>query len=318
MSQLTNLSVLGSGVLGGQIAWHSASKGKNVVVLDNSAEAIARCKTTHQHYAQIYQQELGLDDQQIELTQSRLSYTTDLAAAVAEADLVVEAVPEVPEVKLSVYHSLAPLLPAHTLLASNSSTFLPQDFADATGRPEKFCAMHFANLIWRMNIVEIMAHPHTAPETLVQATEFGIEIGMRPIPVQKQQNGYVINTWFVALLNAAQSLVTNGVSTAEDVDRSYLICNKGASMGPMALMDVVGMETAFNVLQYWGTVNQDEQMLANANFIQNQFLDKGLYGLQTGEGYYKYPEPSYQQADFLAVPDISEAPALAARAVLSE
>jgi 3-hydroxybutyryl-CoA dehydrogenase len=165
-----------------------------------------------------------------------------------------------------------------------------------------------------MNIAEVMAHSATADDTLTQVTEFAIEIGMLPIPVRKEHNGYVINTWFVALLNAAQTLVTNGVSTPEDVDRSFLKCNPGASMGPMALIDVVGMQTALNVLLYWGTRNGDQQMLRNAAYIKERFVDRGLFGLPTGQGYYRYPNPAFQEQGFLAIPDLSRVPDLVALA----
>ena len=86
---------------------------------------------------------------------------------------------------------MAPFLQPHTVLATNSSTLLPRDFAEATGRPQKYCALHFANLIWALNLVEVMAHPGTSEETLSAATHFAIEIGQVPIAVQKEQNGYL-------------------------------------------------------------------------------------------------------------------------------
>nr|WP_237726923.1 3-hydroxyacyl-CoA dehydrogenase NAD-binding domain-containing protein [Rhodococcus jostii] len=255
-------------------------------------------------------------DEDIAKTRKRLTYSTDISEAVQHADLVIEAVSERPDVKTSVYETMAPHLPEHTMIATNSSTLLPQDFAAATGRPEKYCALHFANLIWKLNAVEIMAHPETARDTLIAATEFGIEIGMVPVPIQKQQNGYAINTWLVPLLNAAQTLVTNDVATAEDVDRTYMIVNRGCSMGPLGLMDVIGMTTVFNVLDHWGHVNNDEQMLRNAHYIEKNFLDQGLLGLQTAHGYYNYPDPAYGADDFLSPPDISAASDIAERALL--
>ena len=314
MSRIDHLTTLGSGVLGGQIAWHSAFRGKAVVAYDVTDEALARCRAAHEVYAGIYRSALGATDADIAQTRARLSYTSDLAAAVSKADLVIESVPEVPEIKTRAYEAMAPLLPQHTLLATNSSTLLASDFAAATGRPAKFCALHFANLIWALNIAEIMAQPATDDDTLTQVAEFAIEIGMVPIAVRKEQNGYVLNTWFVALLNAAQTLVTNGVSTPEDVDRSFLICNPGASRGPMAMIDMVGMQTALNVLSYWGTRNEDEQMLRNAEYIKARFVDHGKLGLPTGEGYYRYPNPAYERPDFLAVPDKSTVPAIVALA----
>jgi 3-hydroxyacyl-CoA dehydrogenase len=312
MSGINHVTTLGSGVLGGQIAWHSAFRGKTVVACDVSEETVSRCRAAHDQYAAIYRTDLGATEAAIARTRARLSYTTDLASAVSRADLVIESVPEIPEVKTAAYRKMAPLLREQTLIATNSSTLLPSDFAAATGRPEKFCALHFANLIWLMNVAEIMAHPATSDDTLTQVAGFAIEIGMLPIPVRREQNGYVINTWFVALLNAAQTLVTNGVATPEDVDRSFLKCNPGCSTGPMAMMDVVGMQTALNVLQYWGTRNNDQQMIRNADYIKARFVDRGLLGLPTGQGYYSYPNPAFRDVDFLAVPDMSRVPELVA------
>lgn len=309
--QLDRLTVLGGGVLGSQIAWHSAYSGKTVTVYDAFEEGLETCRTAHGRYAAIYQQDLGASVQQVEGTRQRISYSLDLADSVAEADVVIEAVPEVPEIKMDLYRKLAGLLPERTILATNSSTLLASQFAQATGRPDKYCALHFANLIWRMNLAEVMAHPGTSEETLVAITEFAIEIGMVPIPIQKEQNGYVINTLLVPLLNAAQTLVTNGVSDPETIDRTYMIMNRGCERGPFGIIDIVGMKTAFDVLHYWGNENGDAQMRDNAQYIKENFLDKGLLGLQSGQGYYSYPDPSYQSPEFLDVPDMSKAAALA-------
>jgi 3-hydroxyacyl-CoA dehydrogenase len=201
---------------------------------------------------------------------------------------------------------MAELLPAHTLVATNTSTFLPSDFAAATGRPDKFCALHFANMIWALNYAEIMAHSGTSRETLSAVTEFAIEIGMIPIPVRKEQNGYVVNTWFVPLLNAAQTLVTNEIAAPEDIDRTFMI--GGAPMGPMGMFDMVGMTTAYNVMSYWGQLSGDAQTLDNADYIRKNFINHGWLGRQTGKGYYDYPDPAFARPDFLDVPDIAVVP----------
>ena len=100
--KLNNLTVLGAGVLGGQIAWHSAFKGKNVVVYDLFDDSLQRCRVAHQQYAAIYQAELGATDAMIGETRGRLTYCSDLAEAVGQADLVIEAVPEVMAIKHAV------------------------------------------------------------------------------------------------------------------------------------------------------------------------------------------------------------------------
>lgn len=314
MSKLQYITVLGCGVLGSQIAWHTAFKGKHVVVYNASEASLDKCRRVHEQYAAIYQADFGASADALQQTHARLRYISDLATAVSEADLVIESVPEVPEIKTRVYQQMAPLLPAHTLVATNSSTLLPSDFAEASGRPAKFCALHYASPVWTKNMVEIMAHAGTHQSTLDEVTEFTIETGMVPIPVLKEQNGYVANTWFVALQNAAQTLVTNGIATPEVVDRTFMINNRGCSMGPMGLMDIVGMQTVYDVCSHWGALNNDAQMLANAEYIKIHFLDKGKLGVLSGEGYYRYPNPAFAAPDFLAVPDLAQAREIAALA----
>ena len=304
-SNIERLTALGAGVLGGQIGWHSAFKGKTVVIYDPFPEALEKAKAAHATYAQIYKEQLGASDAEINATRARLSYSSDLRSALTKADLVIESVPEVPEIKTKVYREMAGLLPSHTILATNSSTLLPSDFAEATGRPEKFCALHFANLIWALNLAEVMAHPGTSIETLTRITHFAIEIGMVPIALHKEQNGYVLNSWTVPLMTATLALVVNGISSPEDVDRTYMIANRGCAMGFCGLVDVVGMKTAYDISFHWGTVNNDAQMLKNAAYLKARFLDKGLQGMLGGEGFYKYPNPAYSAPDFLAVPNPS-------------
>lgn len=126
-SKLDNVTVLGAGVLGGQIAWHSAFKGKTVTVYDPYPEALERSRKVHEQYADIYRSELGATDADIAAARERLTYSSDLAAAAAAADLVIEAVPEDPEIKTTAYEQLAPLLAPDAIIATNSSTLLPSD-----------------------------------------------------------------------------------------------------------------------------------------------------------------------------------------------
>lgn len=318
MTQINNLTVLGSGVLGGQIAFHSAFKGKNVIVCDISYEALKRCQAAHEHYAKLYPEEAGATAEQLEAAKARLTYTTDVALAYQNCDLVIEAVPEIPEIKHTAYQAMADNLPDHAIIATNSSTFLPKDFAKETGRPDRFCALHFANLVWKLNLTEIMAHKGTSEKTLEAVTTFAIEIGMVPVPVQKEQNGYILNTWLVNLVNSAQTLITRGVSTPEDIDRTYIIANEGAKVGPCGLMDIVGMKTYYDILSYWANENNDLTMYRNAQYLKENFIDKNILGLQTNQGYYSYPNPKYLEDDFIRVPDLSEVKHIVARAMLPQ
>jgi len=315
-SNIENVAMIGAGTLGGQIAWHSAYMGKQVTVYDISEEALETCQAAQAGYAAIYSSDLNAGDADIEATRARLTFTTDLAEAAQAVELVIEAVPEVPDIKIDIYKKLAAVMPEEAILATNSSTLLPSMFSAETGR-DRFAALHFANMIWALNIAEIMGAPETSEDTLTRLTAFAVEIGMVPIPISKEQNGYVCNSLLVPLLQAAQSLVTKGVADHETVDRTYMIMNRGCTMGPCGMMDMVGMGTLREIFTYWGTQLDDQDMLTNAEYIEEHFLDTGRTGLLAGKGYYEYPNPTFQQADFLNIPEKSAVPALAAKAKLS-
>jgi len=316
-SKIEKVAMVGAGTLGGQISWHSAFKGKEITVFDISDEGLQNCQKAQAGYAAIYVNDLGASEADIEAARSRLRFTTDLAEAAKTADIVIEAVPEVPEIKIDVYQKLAPLMQEHTILATNSSTLLPSLFAAETGRPDRYAALHFANLIWALNLAEIMGTPQTSEGTLNRLTAFAIEIGMVPIPISKEQNGYVCNSLLVPIFRAAQSLVTKGVADAETVDRTYMIMNRGCTMGPCGIMDVVGLPLVHGIFSYWGSELGDQEMLDNAEYLKAHYLDKGHTGIQAGQGHYQYPNPSYQQPGFIDVPDISKAKELAEKAKLS-
>jgi len=171
-------------------------------------------------------------------------------------------------------------------------------------------------MIWALNVAEIMAYPRTSEETLRAVAAFAIEIGQVPIAVQKEQNGYVLNSWLVPLLASSLSLVVNGVCTVEDLDRTFMIVNRGCAMGPMGMADVIGMKTVHDVCAHWGQVRNDAQLMKNAAYIKERFLDGGLQGMMGGEGSYEYPNPAYAAPDFLAVPTIAAVPDIVARATL--
>lgn len=311
MSGLNELTVCGGGVLGAQIAWHSAFKGKSVTVYDISQASIDKCRDAHRAYARVYEDEIAASRSSVEAAQERVSYATDLAQAVAGADIVIEAVPEVPEIKLDLYGKLADGLRDGAIIATNTSTLLPSMFAEATGRPDRYCALHFANRIWHANVAEVMPHPGTSRKTLTNVTRFAIEIGMVPIPIRKEHSGYVVNSLLIPLLHAAQSLVTNGISDPQTVDRTFMIMNRGVRQGPFGAFDLIGLGTAHDILRYWGEKNGDQQMLANAAYLKAEFLDKGYLGLQSGQGYYSYPDPSFLDPGFLDIPDVPEAEEIA-------
>lgn len=311
---IDNVTVLGAGVLGGQIAWHAAFKGKMVTVYEPYIDAIAHSQAMHKQYAEIYRDQLNATADDIKATRDCLTFVDDLTAAVRDADLVIEAVPEDPELKRSVYERMQTLLQPHTLITTNSSSLMPSSFAGATGRPDRYCALHFANLIWALNVVELMAQSETSDETLEAVAGFAIEIGMVPVPVLKERSGYILNSWLLPMLHECLTLVADGVGTHEDIDRTYLKVNPGVSMGPFGLADVIGMNSMYTVFHHLGTVTENPVMVRNADYVRSEYLDKGLLGIQSGEGFYSYPDPAFASPDFQDVPDISAAKDIAQRA----
>src|SRR5690606_14588376 len=156
-----NITVAGSGVLGSQIAYQTAFKGFDVSVYDINDEALGKAKERISKLKEYYKADLNASDADLDAAFERISYYSDLAKAVQKADLVIEAIPEVVSIKTAFYEKLGEVAPSKTIFATNSSTLLPSQFADATGRPEKFLALHFANEIWKNNTAEVMKHPGT-------------------------------------------------------------------------------------------------------------------------------------------------------------
>ena len=185
--------------------------------------------------------------------------------------------------------------PPKTIFTTNTSTLLPSQFADATGRPARFCALHFANEIWDRNVGEVMGHPGTDREIYEIVVKFAKAIGMVPIRLGEGTERLRLNSLLVPWLMAAQSLVTNGVAQAGR-RRPHLDDHDQDAVGPFGILDMVGLETAYNVASYWGEVNGDEQLKKNAAYFKKHFVDQNKLGVKTGEGYYKHPNPAYAAA----------------------
>jgi 3-hydroxybutyryl-CoA dehydrogenase len=296
IEDIKKVMIAGGGTLGSQIAWQTAFHGFEVHVYDAFAEGIEKSKNFHKVFADIFLNQRGATQEEIDATFARLSYYTDLAEAVQDVDLVSESVPENIEIKKEFYTQLAKVAPEKTIFTTNSSTTLPSYYAEATGRPEKFCALHFANGIWDANVGEVMGHPGTAPETFDLVVEFAKAIGMVPIPIRKEQPGYVLNSLLVPWLHAATELIVNEVSDPYSIDKTWMI-STGAPVGPFAILDKIGMTTAYNV-NLLSLSMGDESAQRRADFFK-KMIDEGKIGVETGEGFYKYPNPAYTDPDFL-------------------
>ncbi|MCX6500500.1 MAG: 3-hydroxyacyl-CoA dehydrogenase [Arthrobacter sp.] len=285
MLPIKTLTVLGTGVLGSQIAYQAAFHGFAVTAYDIDDDALEKARARFARLAGIYQTAnvAGASEGKAAAALENLRLTTDLAGAVAEADLVIEAVPELIELKRDVYRKLAELAPAKTIFATNSSTLLPSDLKDSTGRPDRFLALHYANNIWAQNIAEVMGTGETATEVFDAVVEFARNSGLEPIEIKKEKAGYVLNSLLVPLLNAAAGLLLQGVASPETIDKTWRIAT-GAPSGPFQIYDVVGLTTAYNIAS--SSPNAGSQ--AFAQYLKANYIDQGKLGVATGEGFYKY------------------------------
>ncbi|WP_019412931.1 3-hydroxyacyl-CoA dehydrogenase [Paenisporosarcina sp. TG20] len=292
-----NITIAGSGVLGSQIAYQTAFHGFNVSVFDINDEALQAGKNRIQNLMKRYQKDLSASEEQVNTAFNNINFFSDLSLAVSNADLVIEAIPEVVQIKLDFYHYLGRVAPEKTIFATNSSTFLPSQFAQATERPEKFLALHFANEIWKNNTAEIMKHSATDMNVFNEMIKFAKAIGMVALPLYKEQPGYILNSLLSPFLREAQYLVVNGIADPETVDKTWMIAT-GSPSGPFAILDVIGMNTPYN-LTLAAAEAGDIEAAKVAKWLKTEFIDKGKLGIATGEGFYKYPKPNFLEPDFL-------------------
>lgn len=287
MSAIKNVTVLGTGVLGSQIAFQTAFHGFTVIAYDTNAEAIAQAKARFTLLAQTYIDEhvAGAADGGSAAALAHISYSFELGDAVKDADLVIEVVPENLDIKRALYTELAKLAPPKTIFATNSSTLLPSALKDFTGRPDRFIALHYANRVWLHNTAEIMGTTATAPAVVRTIVDFATATGMVPIEIKKEHAGYLLNSLLVPLLSAAGDLLVDGIAEPDMVDKTWRI-GTGAPLGPFQIFDIVGLSTAYNI----SAMNPDPKRQAFAKLLKERYLDLGKLGTSTGEGFYSYPK----------------------------
>lgn len=316
--------VAGGGVLGSQIAYQAAYWGKDVTIWLRSESSIGRTQPKLDGLRQAYESAIKLMDtdegknpaawcsglaagiegfnaedclKKSEAAYGSIKLELDLAKAVEDADIVIESMAELEKEKIAFYQKLAPLMPEKTVLVTNSSTLLPSVFAAYTGRPEKYLSLHFANNIWKQNLVEVMAQERTDKKYFDQVFEFGKEIGMSPVPVLKEKAGYLLNSLLVPFLLCGMDLVASGVSDAESVDKAWKL-GTGSPRGPFEIIDVVGITTAYNIVQQYQKVPGLlspllKKMMLPYNYkkisaMLKKYIDAGKLGKASGEGFYKY------------------------------
>ena len=300
--EIRHVLVVGAGTMGRQIAWQCATHGLDVTLNDVDAASLEQAMRAIAGFASGAVAHGTLSTRAADQALARVRATTEPDASTV--DLVSETVYEDPTLKGRVLAHLNTVCPTHTIFTTNTSTLLPSMFAAATGRPDRFCALHFHLPVWSANVADVMAHPGTSPATLETVATFARRIGQTPIVLHQEHPGYVFNDMFNALNTAAINLVATGVVPIEDVDRAWMGVRK-MPLGPGGWLDDIGLAPVWRITEFWANVVSDRRLRQNADFLKG-FVDAGRLGRKAGRGFYDYPNPAYAARRFLSAREDSE------------
>lgn len=290
-SPIATVGIVGAGFMGAQLALHIAAHGYPVAVVDQAPDALTRLRRGHEEELdrRLAAGTLSADERAAVL--GRIRASTDLTAGVGDADLVIEAVPERLDLKRAVFGELDRLCLHRTILATNSSSIRVSHIEDATGRPDRVLNAHFYPPVWQRPMVELMRGSETSDETIGRVRRFAQSVGLTPLLVRKESTGFLFNRVWRAIKRETLHLVDEGVATVDDVDRAWMIC-MGMPVGPFGLMDAVGLDVVLDIEQVYHA-ESGEPRDAPPRLLTDKVV-AGDLGIKTGRGFYRYPNPAYQ------------------------
>ncbi|SDC55779.1 3-hydroxyacyl-CoA dehydrogenase/enoyl-CoA hydratase family protein [Natrinema hispanicum] len=286
LEDINTIAVLGAGNMGHGIAEVAAIAGYDVRMRDINDEFVQN------GYEQI-EWSLGKLAENDQLTEEaadaaleRVTPLVDMEEAVADADVVIEAVPEQMEIKKEVYTDLEAVAPDRAIFATNTSSLSITDLSEVTERPERFCGMHFFNPPIRMDLVEVISGAHTADETLDVVEDLADDLGKTPVRVRKDVPGFIVNRILVPLMNEAAWLVEDDVATIEEVDATTKF-DIGLPMGSFELADYVGIDVGYHVLEYMHEVAGERY--EPCPLLESK-VESEEFGQKSGQGFYDYED----------------------------
>ncbi len=283
VNTMKKLSVIGSGVMGLDIAQVFARTGYDVLVRDISNEIISAAQARLSRSLDKLVGKGKMDDQQRADILAHLQFTTEIKDG-ADCDLVVEAISEVMEVKEKLFRELDMICPKETIFTSNTSSISVSAIAATTSRPDRFIGMHFFNPATVMKLVEIVPGGKTSDETVRIINELAVAIGKTPVPV-KESPGFIVNRILIPMINEACEILDTGVAAAADIDTAMKL---GASqpMGPLALGDLVGLDVCLAIMDTMYAETHDPKY--RASLLLRKMVRTGKLGRKCGEGFYQY------------------------------
>ncbi len=281
--EIKKVCVLGAGLMGSGIAQVCAQAGFDVTMRDIEQRFIDGGMNT-------IRKNLGREVEKGKRTQenmdallSRIKPTLDLKEAAGNADVVVEVIIEVMDVKKKVYAELEGVVPAHCLFFTNTSGLSITEMASITKRPERFIGTHFFNPVPVMKLLEVIKGYETSEETLQIAMEWGKKLGKEPIVVNEAP-AFVVNRILCLMINEAFFTLGEGVACAEDIDKGMMLgCNH--PIGPLALADLIGNDTLLHIMEGLNRELGDKYKPAP---LLRQLVRAGRLGRKTGKGVFDY------------------------------
>jgi len=283
MTSIKTVGVAGSGTMGAGIAIVAARAGFRTIVYDTNTEALARARQQTEGFFAKSVERKKLTQEQVGNILSQLSGSTDMAA-LADCDIVIEAVFEDLKVKHAVLEELNRACPPHAIFASNTSTISITEIAAGSGRPERFVGMHFCLPAQLMRLVEMSPGLRTSEDTFQTAWDFCKAMGQIPVKT-KDHPGFILNYFLIPFNNDAIRMVEAGVAEPADIDRA-IKAGLGYAMGPLELLDLVGLDTHLLVAEALYASTHDPRAAVPA--LVKRMIAAGKLGRKTGEGFYKY------------------------------
>ncbi|WP_368297567.1 3-hydroxyacyl-CoA dehydrogenase [Cytobacillus firmus] len=280
---MNTITVVGSGVMGKGIAYTCAVSGFEVYLNDINQEIVDKAKNDIYSLLEGSLQKGFISEEQYGMAKDRLHFETDLEAAAKNADLVIEAVLEKIELKIDIFKKLDSICSPETILATNTSTMSPTEIGAQTSRPDKVVVMHFFNPVHKMKLIEIIRGLETSDDTVRMVKKVGEKLKKETVEVNEFP-GFVTSRMNCLIGNEAMNMLMEGVASAEDIDKALKL-GLNHPMGPLALADLVGLDTRLRNMEYlYQTLGEKYRPCP----LLIKYVKAGRLGKKSGSGFYQY------------------------------